>query len=501
MARRSARSSRARGSRRLRSTFASIRCKTTRDDARAALAASGIDSVPTRLLAARAARREPAAARAPRARRGRRARGAGRGQPARRLPGRAAARRDGRRLLRRRGRQDAAPGIADALAGSALRVRRRRAAAREPEAASRALGAFQRPSAADRERARREDQAPRRQDRPRAGRRALHGVRNAAPQPRPQMATVGVRGRRARAQAACNPRRGRHAREARRTPRLRDVQRAAGGERRDRRGVSRRRIRVRAWRRGCRARACRHRARHRARTLRFFRTVTAATASSPRSSSARPRCQSSKPVGSATMCRSHTSSVVPAQAGTQRRGTIACNDPSRWISAFAGMTADASVTYMLRRSRVRGNDGWTGFMHRRNNVLNVRYERSVRARGRADSGRLSRLHRPASPGSRHAMLKSIDYSRIETALASPDGLDRARARAALLRDRLGRRSPVQAPSRSRTGGRARRHGRRQPPHLPARLARAGGRGDGGLRTLPPSILSGRRDAARRSRLR
>ena len=38
------------------------------------------------------------------------------------------------------------------------------------------------------------------------------------------------------------------------------------------------------------------------------------------------------------MCRSHASSVVPAQTGTQRRGTLACNDPSRWIPAFAGMT-------------------------------------------------------------------------------------------------------------------------------------------------------------------
>ena len=56
-------------------------------------------------------------------------RGAGRGQPAGRLPGRAAAHRHGRRLLRRRGRQDAAAGRADALAGAALRVRRRRQAA------------------------------------------------------------------------------------------------------------------------------------------------------------------------------------------------------------------------------------------------------------------------------------------------------------------------------------------------------------------------------------
>ena len=45
--------------------------------------------------------------------------------------------------------------------GTALRLRRRRAAPREPEAASRALGALQRASAAHRERARREDQASR----------------------------------------------------------------------------------------------------------------------------------------------------------------------------------------------------------------------------------------------------------------------------------------------------------------------------------------------------
>ena len=118
-------------------------------------------------------------------------------------------------------------GRADALAGTALRVRRGGEAAREPEAAARALGALQRPSAADRERARREDQAARRQDRPRAGRCAVHRLRDVAAQSRPQVAAAGIRDRGARPQAGCDPRGGGDAGEAGRSPRLRDVQRAA----------------------------------------------------------------------------------------------------------------------------------------------------------------------------------------------------------------------------------------------------------------------------------
>ena len=100
--------------------------KTTRDDARAALAASGIDATDTPYSPLGLAHRGPTLARAACAGHGRHARSPGRRQPARRLPGRAAPRRDGRRFLRRRRRQDAAPGRADALAGAALRVRRRR---------------------------------------------------------------------------------------------------------------------------------------------------------------------------------------------------------------------------------------------------------------------------------------------------------------------------------------------------------------------------------------
>ena len=240
--------------------------KTTRDDARAALAASGIDADADAVFAARPARRGPAVARAASAARRRRARGAGRRQPARRLPRRAAAHRHGRRFLRRRRRQDAAARRADALAGPALRVRRRtskRLANLKPRLARSGLSNVHPQLLA--QRARHEGQAPRRQDRPRAGRRAVHRLRHAAPQSRSQVAAAGIRGRRARAQAARDPRRRRDAREARRPARLRDVQRAARGERGDRRRVSRRASGVRARRRRGRARARRHRARHRAR--------------------------------------------------------------------------------------------------------------------------------------------------------------------------------------------------------------------------------------------
>ena len=90
------------------------------------------------------------------------------------------------------------------------------------------------------QRARHEGEAPRRQDRPRAGRRAVHRLRHAAPQSRPQVAAAGSLGRRTRGQAGVDPRRGGDAGQARRPPRLRDVQRAARRERGDRRRVSRR---------------------------------------------------------------------------------------------------------------------------------------------------------------------------------------------------------------------------------------------------------------------
>ena len=124
-----------------------------------------------------------------------------------------------------------------------------------------------------------------RQDRPRAGRRAVHRLRHAAAQSRSQMAASRIRRGRARAQAAGDPRRGGDAREAGRTPRLRDVQRAAGRERVDRRPLSRRASRVRARQRRGGARARGRRARYRP-DLASSRIATAATASSPRSSSA-----------------------------------------------------------------------------------------------------------------------------------------------------------------------------------------------------------------------
>ena len=77
-------------------------------------------------------------------------RGAGRRQPAGRPAGGAAAHRHGRRLLRRRRRQDAAARRDDALAGPAVRVRRRGEAARASDAAPCALGAVERASAGDR---------------------------------------------------------------------------------------------------------------------------------------------------------------------------------------------------------------------------------------------------------------------------------------------------------------------------------------------------------------
>ncbi len=102
-----------------------------------------------------------------------------------------------------------------------------RQAARQAEAAACALGTVERASAAARQRARREGQAPRRQDRPRAGRRAVHRLRHAAAQSRPQVAAAGAAVAELAREAARDPRRRRDAGEARRPARLRDVQRAA----------------------------------------------------------------------------------------------------------------------------------------------------------------------------------------------------------------------------------------------------------------------------------
>ena len=58
------------------------------------------------------------------------------------------------------------------------------------DAAARALGPVQRASAGARQRARHQGEAARRQDRPRAGRRAVHGLRHAAPQSGSQVAAA-----------------------------------------------------------------------------------------------------------------------------------------------------------------------------------------------------------------------------------------------------------------------------------------------------------------------
>ena len=104
--------------------------RVTREAVRAALAADGIVAVPTPWspLGLRVQGR-PSLARHPLLQDGS-IEIQDEGSQLRRLPGRAQAQRDGRRLLRRRRRQDAAPGRADALAGPALRVRHRRQAAR-----------------------------------------------------------------------------------------------------------------------------------------------------------------------------------------------------------------------------------------------------------------------------------------------------------------------------------------------------------------------------------
>ena len=175
--------------------------KATRDEALAALAAEGLAVTPTPFapFGLRVAR--PPATREACVARRRARRSAGRGKPARRAPGRAQAQRPGRRFLRGCGRQDACARRADALAGASLRIRRRRQAPGEHEAAACALRPFERASGSDRARARHADQAARGQGRSRARRRAVHGVRHAAPQPRSQVAARRSCAGRARAQA------------------------------------------------------------------------------------------------------------------------------------------------------------------------------------------------------------------------------------------------------------------------------------------------------------
>ncbi len=127
----------------------------------------------------------------------RRDRGPGRGQPDPRLSRRPETQRHGRRLLRRRGREDPAAGRADALARTPVRLRHFAAAARQPQAATRALGLVERVSGAHRRRARPARQASRREDRSRPGRCAVHGLRHTAPQSRSEVAAAADCGRRA----------------------------------------------------------------------------------------------------------------------------------------------------------------------------------------------------------------------------------------------------------------------------------------------------------------
>jgi hypothetical protein len=89
-------------------------------------------------------------------------------------------------------------------------------------------------------------QAPGRQDRSCAGRRALFGPRDAAAQPRPEMAPVAQVGGGTDGQADGDPAKRGPAREVGRTAGLRHLQRAAGGKRGDCRGFWRRQPRFRA---------------------------------------------------------------------------------------------------------------------------------------------------------------------------------------------------------------------------------------------------------------
>ena len=258
--------------------------KTTRDDARAALAASGIAAEPTPYspLGLRIAGR-PALARHPLF-----------------VAGALEVQDEGSQLvglLVAPKRSDmvvdfcAGAGGKTLLLGALMRSQGRlyafdthRPAPREPEAAARALRTVQRASATAGARARHEGQASRRQDRSRAGRRAVHRIRHAAAQSRSQVAPAGVGARRARGQAAGDPRRRGDAGEARRPSRLRDLQRAARRERSGRRRIPRGAIpRSRAAMRRPSSRAPASRS-TRARRCSSSRTGTAATASTPRCS-------------------------------------------------------------------------------------------------------------------------------------------------------------------------------------------------------------------------
>ena len=122
--------------------------------------------------------------------RARRHRGAGRGLAAAGAAARRQARRDGGRFLRRRRRQDAGHRRLHAQHRPALRLRHLGAPARRAQAAAGAQQAVERASGRHRPRARRPHQAAGRQDRPRAGRRAVLGPGHAAAQSGPEVAPI-----------------------------------------------------------------------------------------------------------------------------------------------------------------------------------------------------------------------------------------------------------------------------------------------------------------------
>ena len=154
------------------------------------------------------------------------------------------AQRDGRGLLRRRGRQDAAARRAHALAGPPVRVRRQRSAARQARAAPCALGTVERASASARR-----PSATRRSSASRARSTACSSTRRARASARCAAIPTSSGGSTESAVAELvarqhrDPDGGVDAREARRPARLCNLQRAARGERARRGALPRRRIR------------------------------------------------------------------------------------------------------------------------------------------------------------------------------------------------------------------------------------------------------------------
>ncbi len=174
-----------------------------------------------------------------------RARGAGRRLAIARTAARCQARRDGGGLLRRRRRQDPGHRRHHAQHRPPLRLRHLGAPARRAQAPPGPQRPVQRAPGGHRARARRAHQAPGRQDRPRAGGRAVFGPGHTAPQPRSEMAPDAADRGGAGGPSARHPgERGAPAQAGRATG-LRHLQPAARGERRCRRDLQRRATRLR----------------------------------------------------------------------------------------------------------------------------------------------------------------------------------------------------------------------------------------------------------------